>query len=65
MEDLSSQPVNRHDLSLAFIPAMFVIGALVAALSSVAVSSAFGGAALLASGGVGYALFYNPPSSYS
>jgi len=53
--------LTRHDVSLAFIGAVFLLGTLVALFSSVGVPTAFAGAALLASGSVGYALFYSPP----
>ncbi|MEF8812297.1 MAG: hypothetical protein V5A55_00525 [Halovenus sp.] len=61
MEQPTVPSPTRHDVSLVFIGLVFLIGAAVAFSSSVGVPTALAGASVLASGSVGYALFYSPP----
>lgn len=61
MASAAPASVTRHDVSLVFIAAVFLAGVAVAAFSSVGVPTALAGASVLASGSLGYALFYRPP----
>lgn len=64
VDTLTAQPVTRHDVSLVYITAVLLLGAVVAVASSVGVTAVLTGTALFAGCGVGYALFYRPPGGW-
>ena len=53
--------VTRHDVSLAGIGVVLLVGLLVGLLSAVDLSRALFAASVPATGGVVYTLFYRPP----
>ncbi|QLH76712.1 hypothetical protein HZS55_05060 [Halosimplex rubrum] len=54
--------VSVHDAILALIPAILALAALVGAVLSWSWGTALAVGSVPASGTVGYALFYNPPT---
>ena len=54
--------LSRHDLSLLVIALPLLLASVVAALLPVGTVVALGAGSVPATGGLGYALFYNPPA---
>jgi hypothetical protein len=54
--------LSRHDLLLVAIALPLLLASLVAALLPVGTVTALGAGSVPATGSMGYALFYNPPS---
>lgn len=65
MSGLSNRTPPLADLVLAAIAVALVVAAMLAALTPVGLALALGTASLTASGGVGYALFLDPPETGS
>ena len=61
MAEVHGLTVTRHDLSLAGIGLVLLVGLVVGLLPAVALSSALFVASVPATGGVFYTLFYRPP----
>jgi hypothetical protein len=61
MDSLGS--LSRHDLSLVAIALPLVVALLFGVVSPVEMVAALAAASVPATGGLGYALFYNPPTS--
>lgn len=53
---------NTYDVLLAALPASLLAGAVAAAVSSVPLAAALAGGGLVATAGVGHALFVDPPA---
>jgi hypothetical protein len=54
--------LSRHDLLLVAIALPLVLASLVGVLLPVGMSAALGAGSVPATGSLGYALFYDPPS---
>jgi hypothetical protein len=58
-----TRTLSRHDLSLAAIAVSLLAASLAGALLPVGMMAALGAGSVPATGGVGYALFYRPPTA--
>ena len=59
---LEAASVSTADFVLASIALTMVLAAVGAVLTSLSVAIALGAGSIPASGSIGYALFYNPPT---
>jgi len=59
---LETVPLSTPDLVLASIAITMLLAAFGAVATSLSVAAAFGAGSIPATGSIGYALFYNPPT---